>query len=499
MLGKGDWVFEKMVNHFPEDDIQTKQKVRTLVYINLMTMGIATVLAGIMLLTGAWVVASFCGLELLFGGLIMLLLQNGRHRLASHIYIILLFLVMFAAIKFDAYVSVYETYVLATLGLTLLIITSLVSFSKWQIVAVAVAAAAGILGLWWIDIFPTYAMKLDLLQIQNLATSILMLILGAAAGISLVNIQENSLFATREDRDRIKRMLSMTEIYTKKSLVSIIAEGKDPTQFVPIEANRVILFCDIRNFTSMAEGMNSIDIVGFLNSFFSRMNKEIQSHNGEIDKLIGDCIMASFESIDAAQQCAVQMQRHLQYYNRERMDFGLTPIAAGIGISFGSVVIGNIGSDSKMDFTSIGDVVNASSRIESLTKIYGVNILCSMAPEPDSPLQPWCRFIDNIRVKGKRDVISIYEIFEHEPDHVRNFKIKNATRYQAAWKLYSEGRFEEAEWHFGELIAEAGPHSHKPGVSLDPVLDHFRNRCCSLGRLGDHRHGRDEWDGVFSF
>ncbi len=469
-------------------------------YINMATLVTGLLLGSVMLLTGAFKVALFITLMIAFNAVIIFLLRIKKHFIASNLLIFILYFVTFAAIKFDAYVNVYETYVLATLGLVLLIITSLISFYRWQIVSATVLIILGILLLWRVDILPTYNYKIDILQIQNLATSLLMVILGSISGITLVNIQENLLFSTTADKNRIKRMLSMTEIYTKKSLVSIIAEGKDPTKFIPIETNRVILFCDIRNFTAMAENMSSIDIVGFLNSFFSKMNREIQTYGGEIDKLIGDCIMANFDTITQGHLCAISMRKTLQKYNEERIGYHLKPIAAGIGISYGPVVIGNIGSESKMDFTSIGDVVNSSSRIESLTKIYGVDILTSVAPEPNNPLYSSSRYIDSIRVKGKQEPISIYEIFDHEPERVKAFKTGKIDRYETAHKLYCEGCFSDAETIYNDLIIQAGRHTYKPNLSLDPALDYFRKRCQTLAKpdLGATLHAAD-WDGVFVF
>jgi class 3 adenylate cyclase len=485
---------------YQEDDLQIQKKVATLFYIDTATFAVAALLLAVMLATGAWVVSGFCALMMAVCGLIAWLIRTRRFRLASHLFNGALWTMMFCAIKFDQYVDVYETYVLATLGLTALIITSLVSFSQWQITVLTAAVMASILGLWAIDILPLYQWRLDLLQIQNLATSILMVGLGCAAGLALARIQASTLEATRRDRDRIQRMLSMTEIYTKKSLVAIIAEGRDPTKFVPIEAKRVILFCDIRNFTTMSESMNPIDIVGFLNSFFSRMNQAIQRNGGEIDKLIGDCIMASFEDLGSAHRSAVEMQRILQCYNLERVGWKLSPIAAGIGIASGPVVIGNIGSESKLDFTSIGDVVNASSRIESLTKVYGLNILTAVPPGEGGIPESHSRFVDKVRVKGKQEAIDIHEIFGHEPEWVQDFKTSHGDAYQEAWREYHAGRFTEARRYYAALIEKAGPHHRRPELCIDPLLDCFHERCAGLERAASLDPAvAARWDGIYSF
>lgn len=491
-------LLKRIKKNYQFHDLQIQKKVETLFYVNLFTVITALFLSYIMVTTHAYNVVIFCMSMLLVNVIIYLLLYYKKHKIASHILIIALYVVMFSAIKFDAYVDIYETYVLSTLGLVLLIIASLISFSKWQIIAVTVAVILGIFGLWWVDIFPSLNYNMDILQIQNLATSLIMVFLGSAAGISLVKIQENLLFSTKADRDRIKKMLSMTEIYTKKSLVSIIAEGKDPTKFIPVTLNRVILFCDIREFTSLSESMNPIDIVGFLNSFFSRMNKEIHKCGGEIDKLIGDCIMASFDNKEQALKCSVAMCQHLQNYNTERIGYGLKAIYAGIGISYGSVVVGNIGSESKMDFTSIGDVVNCSSRIESLTKVYGLDILTSMPPKSSNPINEDTRFIDKIVVKGKKEPICIYEIFSHEPKEIKDFKINNREEFFNAYTLYKEGKFSEAEDCYTKLISKAGNHKHKEGLSMDPALDFYRDRCRVLKNSPLHTLN-SEWDGIFVF
>ncbi|MBU0929092.1 MAG: adenylate/guanylate cyclase domain-containing protein [Spirochaetes bacterium] len=485
---------------FGDEALRIQKKAQILLNIDGWTGIVALALGAVMAATGALVAAAFCFLMVgvCFG--IILFLRKGMIKAASNAFIFSLFAIMWCAIKFDAYVSAYETYVFAALGLVLLIVTSLINVGRWQIAAVTALDVAGILALWLLDILPSRGGVMDLLQVQNLATSLVLVILGSVAGISLVSLQDNLLIVTEEERDRIRKMLVTTEVYTKKSLVSIIAQGKDPTTFLPEEKENAILFCDIRSFTTLSEKMKTIDVVGFLNSFFSRMNQVIQEHGGEIDKLIGDCIMASFAGRENALRCSVDMRKALQAYNAERVGYGLSPIRVGIGVSFGSVIIGNIGSRNKMDFTLIGDIVNVSSRLESLTKIYGLDILTSIEPEPSILASENFRYVDSIKVKGRKWATDIFELFDHEPSRFKDFKIGNRAAYDEAYGRYKAADFAAAARIYEELIGKAGPHTYIEGVSADPVLDYYRSRC--LGLVKSRAAGlvsAEDWDGVYTF
>ncbi len=492
--------FLSLMKAFGDVDLRTQKKAEILLNIDAWTGAIAFLLGIVMLATGALVASAFCFLMVGVSIWIIMLLRKGRLRTASNVYLFTLFAIMWGAIKFDAYVNAYETYVFAALGLVLLIVASLINTGRWQLFAISALDIAGILALWLLDILPSYGWTINLLQIQNLATSLVLVALGSVAGISLVSLQNNLLIVTEEERDRIRKMLVTTEVYTKKSLVSIIAQGMDPTKFQPEEKDNAILFCDIRRFTSLSETMKTIDVVGFLNSFFSRMNQVIQEHDGEIDKLIGDCIMASFASSERALRCSVNMRRTLQAYNVERLGYKLSPIQVGIGVSFGPVIVGNIGSRNKMDFTLIGDIVNVSSRLEALTKIYGLDILTSICPESEQFSPNTFRYIDSIKVKGRKESTDIFELFDHEPDRYKDLKNANRAVYDEAYRMYKRADFAQAELLYCELMDKAGPHSHMEGLSADPVLDYYRSRCADLVKAkAAGMVSLADWDGVYTF
>ncbi|HEX4571242.1 MAG TPA: adenylate/guanylate cyclase domain-containing protein, partial [Dongiaceae bacterium] len=185
--------------------------------------------------------------------------------------------------------------------------------------------------------------------------------------------------------------------------------------------NMTVLFSDIRNFTGMSEKMTPDENFTFINAYLERMGPVIRAHSGFIDKYIGDAIMAIFEQADDALRCGLAMLDTLAAYNADRRAAGQIPIAIGIGINSGSLMMGTIGEQHRMDGTVISDAVNLAARIEGLTKTYGISLLISqntydqLADAKARDIRP----IDVVVVKGKSEPITIYEVFaRNEPvDH----------------------------------------------------------------------------------
>ncbi len=145
-----------------------------------------------------------------------------------------------------------------------------------------------------------------------------------------------------------------------------------------------VLFADIRNFTTRSESLSPEKTIELLNAYFSEMTMAIQNNGGMIDKFIGDGIMASFgapQPLENASRSALQaaegMLSRLEHLNLDLVKRGHTPIAIGIGIHAGDVLAGNVGSESRHEYTLIGDVVNVASRLEGLTKEVGHPVVCS--------------------------------------------------------------------------------------------------------------------------
>ncbi|HEX9522001.1 MAG TPA: adenylate/guanylate cyclase domain-containing protein [Reyranella sp.] len=188
--------------------------------------------------------------------------------------------------------------------------------------------------------------------------------------------------------------------------------------------NMTVLFSDIRSFTTLSERMTPDENFAFINAYLAHMGPVIRTHNGFIDKYIGDAIMALFNSADDALRAGLAMHDALEGFNEERRASGFEPIAIGIGLNSGSLMLGTIGEKHRMDGTVISDAVNLASRIESLTKEYHVGLLISQYTYEQlaDPKAYDIRPIDVVVVKGKTLPVTIFEVFQTNPPALRAAK-----------------------------------------------------------------------------
>ena len=220
-----------------------------------------------------------------------------------------------------------------------------------------------------------------------------------------------------------------------------------------------ILFSDIRSFTSLSEKMTPTENFKFLNSYLNRIAPIIKKNNGFIDKYIGDAIMGLFpNTADDALLASIEMQKEIHKYNQVRKKLGSTPIKVGIGLHTGSLILGTIGHDERMEGTVISDAVNLASRLEGLTKHYGSNILISENTFTNlSDARKFnFRLLDNVLVKGKEDSIFVIEILDGFPEDLLEKFMVTKNDFETGNLLYKQKAF-DASIDFFKKVLEINP------------------------------------------
>lgn len=215
-------------------------------------------------------------------------------------------------------------------------------------------------------------------------------------------------------RNRETKVRNIFQKYVPKEVIDQYLES--PESMLKGENRELaVLFSDIRDFTSITERMKPEDLVESLNAYFAGMVDVIVSRRGIVDKYIGDCIMAFFgapvrhpDDVWQSVQAGFDMLDTLERFNERQRTNGKPTFRIGIGISHGSVTLGNIGSEKKMDYTVIGEQVNLASRMENLTKLYKEPLVItesvSHAIGDHAPTRP----LDRIAVKGTSRGVSVW-------------------------------------------------------------------------------------------
>lgn len=231
-----------------------------------------------------------------------------------------------------------------------------------------------------------------------------------------------------------------------------------------------VLFSDIRSFTSISEGMTPEQIFDFLNEYLHRVGPLIRENGGFIDKYIGDAVMSLFPvKSDDALRAAIALQQEVRLFNRHLDDNGIAPIAVGVGLHRGELMLGTIGERGRMDTTVIADAVNIASRLEGATKLFGCSILLSRQTveslfEPDRFM---LRPLGSVRFRGKDRGVEVYECYDADPADLALHKRATYKRFVDAVAAYETGDVAAAET-FTAILA---------GHGMDGPAAYFIERC----------------------
>jgi two-component system sensor histidine kinase ChiS len=224
-----------------------------------------------------------------------------------------------------------------------------------------------------------------------------------------------------------------------------------------VQQEMTILFSDIRSFTTLSENMSPKENFDFLNDYLKRVGPVIRNHKGFIDKYIGDAVMALFpQTPDDALQAAIAMQQQVSLFNLERQAEDYPSLAIGVGLHTGSLMLGTIGEEQRMESTVIADAVNLASRLEGLTKIYGVGILISeqMLSQLNEPEQYSHRYLGQVLVKGKKAPVAVFEVYEGESDTLKTHKTQTRSEFERGVELYELEKFEQAQAVFESILEQ---------------------------------------------
>ncbi|MCL2294698.1 MAG: response regulator [Spirochaetes bacterium] len=269
----------------------------------------------------------------------------------------------------------------------------------------------------------------------------------------------------------------------------------DPTrlQLGGINRRMSVMFTDVEGFTSISDRLNPSELVSLLNQYLSTMSDVIMEKKGTIDKYVGDAIIAFFgaplELPDhALRACtsAVTMKRLEKVLNRSFIDQGIStkPIYTRIGINTGEMVVGNMGTERKMNYTVMGNAVNIAARLEPINKQYGTKILVSEHTIQEAKGHFLSRRLDRIKVTGTSEPLRIHEVLETSADAPASLH-EQVALFHKALDIFESRNWQDAEKAFNH-IAEVFP-SDAPSIL-------YRDRCRQYMQNPPHKN----WDGVFN-
>lgn len=303
--------------------------------------------------------------------------------------------------------------------------------------------------------------------------------------IALFNIIYGYLFETRK-REHLKEMFGQ---YVPEKHIDEMLKHKGGYGLRGDDREMSVLFADIRSFTTISEGMTASDLVDMLNTFFTPMTEVIFKHRGTIDKYVGDLIMAFWGAplkdrhhARHAIESALEMRSKVKELYPILAERKWPEIHIGMGINSGVMSVGDMGSRYRRNYTVLGDSVNLASRVESLSKFYGVDIVITEATRHNQTRFIF-RMLDKVQVKGKKKGVAIYEVIGRVT-HMTPELEQELGLYQKALDLYFAQKWDEAQVLM-EQLHQSSPDTKIYNIYIERIKE-----------FKDHPLPED-WDGVY--
>ena len=312
----------------------------------------------------------------------------------------------------------------------------------------------------------------------------LTLALGLADRIAFANEERD-----RAQRTTIEEISTLNVAYSRfvpRAFLDLL--GKDDVRDVRlgdgIEREMTVLFSDVRSFTTISEALSPNETFGFINGLLSRTGPVVREYGGIVDKYVGDAIMALFPGpADDGLRAAIALQSAVAAHNRERAANGLAPIAVGVGLHRGSLMLGTIGEHERMDGTVIADAVNVASRVEGLTKYFGARVIVTdeIRAALIDPGAYTMRYLGRVAVMGKRQGVGLYEVLDGDPPERLAVKRATAAAFAGAVSAFVAGEFAQAQAFFADVLRSD---------DADGAARYLHGRAVELAAAGN------PWEGV---
>ncbi len=304
--------------------------------------------------------------------------------------------------------------------------------------------------------------------------------------IAMTNMVYGYFFETRK-REQLKEMFGQ---YVPEEHIDEMLQSQGDYGLLGEDREMTVLFADIRNFTTISEKLTASQLKELLNDFFTPMTKIIFKHKGTIDKYVGDMIMAFWgaplkdkKHAKNAIGAALEMQNKVKELQPLLKEKGWPEINIGVGLNSGTMSVGDMGSEFRRNYTVLGDAVNLGSRVESLTKHYGVHTIVTENTQKDQKHYVF-KLLDKVRVKGKENGIKIYEAICRKAQLTPELKAE-LEKWDQALNYYFNQDWEKARAVLDELN-KSYPHVH--------LYQLYQQRIAEFEQTPPPK----DWDGVFT-
>ena len=293
-----------------------------------------------------------------------------------------------------------------------------------------------------------------------------------------------------EERDK-RQIRKIFSHYVSTSVVDELLKDPEKVQLGGVKKFCTVLFSDIVGFTTMAESMEPAKLVHLLNDYLTSMTNVILKHKGMLDKYVGDAIMAVFgapveiaESPELACYAALEMQKQLEMLRQFWKKTGRPPIEMRIGINSGDMIVGNMGSVTRFDYTVVGDAVNLASRLESANGVYDTRVIIGEQTFDKVQKKFVARPLDLLRVKGKKNPVRAYELIARSDDKLPEEFQEMIMSYKRGFKEYLLKNWESGIQYFEK--------AHKLKQDDGPT-QLYLERCREFSQTPP----APDWDGVY--